>query len=335
METGRDGFFAPPLVCDVLLVPPATLKGNQAYDIVRREIVSCRLMPGTRFTETEVMERFAFGKASCRIALHAPDTGRLRRLDPAARLSGHAGHGAGRGRGLRPAHRAGAAGGAGRCGPGEPGAARTSRSGMPQAHPGRGRQPDRFLPRGQPQLPHGDRGSIRKPPPVPDALGPPRRDDPPRRPRLRRAGRAAQHRERPHRDDRASRRGRCRRRRRDRAAPRRDLPRDDHGEGDRQPARHRRRRGSRPPPGSGDVRRERRRTHPGQQVVRAARGRPAPGARRDRHRGSRRRDRRDPGGFGLRQEHAAQHHRRPDRAGRGRPAPRRHPVRAPFGTGAR
>ncbi|QZO02446.1 GntR family transcriptional regulator [Chenggangzhangella methanolivorans] len=47
----------------------ATLKGNQAYDLLRREIVSCRIMPGARFTEPEMMERFGLGKASLRIAL--------------------------------------------------------------------------------------------------------------------------------------------------------------------------------------------------------------------------------------------------------------------------
>ena len=53
----------------VVSVPDATRKANQAYDLMRREIVSCRLLPGTRFTEAEVMERFEMGKASCRIAL--------------------------------------------------------------------------------------------------------------------------------------------------------------------------------------------------------------------------------------------------------------------------
>lgn len=47
----------------------ATLRGNQAYDLLRREIVSCRIMPGARFTEPEMMERFGLGKASLRIAL--------------------------------------------------------------------------------------------------------------------------------------------------------------------------------------------------------------------------------------------------------------------------
>jgi DNA-binding GntR family transcriptional regulator len=53
----------------VLTTPLSTLKGSQAYDILRREIVSCRILPGTRFTEMEVMDRFQLGKASCRIAL--------------------------------------------------------------------------------------------------------------------------------------------------------------------------------------------------------------------------------------------------------------------------
>lgn len=53
----------------VLEIPNATLKGRQAYDLLRREIVSCRILPGTRFTEAELMERLEIGKASCRIAL--------------------------------------------------------------------------------------------------------------------------------------------------------------------------------------------------------------------------------------------------------------------------
>ena len=52
-----------------LAVPNSTLKGNQAYDLLRREIVSCRILPGMRFTEAELMEKFELGKASCRIAL--------------------------------------------------------------------------------------------------------------------------------------------------------------------------------------------------------------------------------------------------------------------------
>ncbi len=54
---------------DASTTPLAALKGDQAYHAIRREIVSCRILPGTRFTETEVMERFQLGKATCRIAL--------------------------------------------------------------------------------------------------------------------------------------------------------------------------------------------------------------------------------------------------------------------------
>jgi DNA-binding GntR family transcriptional regulator len=53
----------------VISIPDVTLKGNRAYDLLHREIISCRAMPGTRFTEPELMERFNCGKASLRIAL--------------------------------------------------------------------------------------------------------------------------------------------------------------------------------------------------------------------------------------------------------------------------
>ncbi|MGQ4274403.1 GntR family transcriptional regulator [Terrihabitans sp. B22-R8] len=51
-------------------MPAAALKGEQAYELLRSEIVLCRILPGTRFTELELMERYALGKATCRIALH-------------------------------------------------------------------------------------------------------------------------------------------------------------------------------------------------------------------------------------------------------------------------
>ncbi|MFL1874187.1 GntR family transcriptional regulator [Hansschlegelia beijingensis] len=54
-----------------------TLRGNQAYDLLRREIVSCRIMPGARFTEPEMMERLQVGKASLRIALQRLTEGGL------------------------------------------------------------------------------------------------------------------------------------------------------------------------------------------------------------------------------------------------------------------
>jgi DNA-binding GntR family transcriptional regulator len=52
-----------------LEIPIATLKGNQAYERLRREIISCRILPGSRFTEAELMDRLELGKATCRIAL--------------------------------------------------------------------------------------------------------------------------------------------------------------------------------------------------------------------------------------------------------------------------
>jgi len=58
-----------PALASVVEIPSSTLKGNQAYESLRREIISCRILPGTRFTEAELMERLDLGKASCRIAL--------------------------------------------------------------------------------------------------------------------------------------------------------------------------------------------------------------------------------------------------------------------------
>jgi DNA-binding GntR family transcriptional regulator len=55
----------------------STLRANHAYDLMRREIVSCRIMPGARFTEPELMERYGLGKASLRIALQRLTEGGL------------------------------------------------------------------------------------------------------------------------------------------------------------------------------------------------------------------------------------------------------------------
>lgn len=52
-----------------IVTPDAALRGNHAYELIRREIVSCRIMPGARVTEPELMGRFGLGKASLRIAL--------------------------------------------------------------------------------------------------------------------------------------------------------------------------------------------------------------------------------------------------------------------------
>jgi DNA-binding GntR family transcriptional regulator len=43
--------------------------GLAAYTALRRDILSCRLMPGALVTEGELMASYGFGKNSCRIAL--------------------------------------------------------------------------------------------------------------------------------------------------------------------------------------------------------------------------------------------------------------------------
>jgi DNA-binding GntR family transcriptional regulator len=43
--------------------------GDDAYSRIRRDIVSCRMMPGTKITEPELMASYVIGKSSCRIAL--------------------------------------------------------------------------------------------------------------------------------------------------------------------------------------------------------------------------------------------------------------------------
>ena len=47
----------------------ADSQGEAAYALIRREVLSCRLMPGVTVTEPELMARYGLGKSSCRIAL--------------------------------------------------------------------------------------------------------------------------------------------------------------------------------------------------------------------------------------------------------------------------
>ena len=54
---------------DAVSISDHALRGDQAYERLRLEIISCRLLPGSQLTEAEIMERFKVGKASCRIAL--------------------------------------------------------------------------------------------------------------------------------------------------------------------------------------------------------------------------------------------------------------------------
>ena len=54
---------------DNIVAQPDAVRANQAYDLLRREIVSCRILPGSHVTEPELMDRYSLGKASLRIAL--------------------------------------------------------------------------------------------------------------------------------------------------------------------------------------------------------------------------------------------------------------------------
>ena len=49
--------------------PDADSLANVAYAAIRRDILSCRLLPGVTVTEPELMDRYALGKSGCRIAL--------------------------------------------------------------------------------------------------------------------------------------------------------------------------------------------------------------------------------------------------------------------------
>jgi DNA-binding GntR family transcriptional regulator len=44
-------------------------QGDSAYARIRRDILSCLLMPGVNITEPGLMETYDIGKSSCRIAL--------------------------------------------------------------------------------------------------------------------------------------------------------------------------------------------------------------------------------------------------------------------------
>ncbi|NDL63411.1 GntR family transcriptional regulator [Acerihabitans arboris] len=43
--------------------------GDVAYIRIRQDILCCRLLPGSMITEPELMENYAIGKSSCRVAL--------------------------------------------------------------------------------------------------------------------------------------------------------------------------------------------------------------------------------------------------------------------------
>ncbi|MDQ6680867.1 MAG: GntR family transcriptional regulator [Pseudomonadota bacterium] len=54
---------------DAVCIGDHALRGDQAYERLRVEIISCRLLPGAQLTEAAIMDRFGLGKSSCRIAL--------------------------------------------------------------------------------------------------------------------------------------------------------------------------------------------------------------------------------------------------------------------------
>lgn len=48
---------------------PSALRGEDAYGRIRRDVLSCRFMPGATLTESQLMEHYGLGKSSCRVAL--------------------------------------------------------------------------------------------------------------------------------------------------------------------------------------------------------------------------------------------------------------------------
>ncbi|WP_244306650.1 GntR family transcriptional regulator [Paraburkholderia silvatlantica] len=45
------------------------LRGEDAYWRIRRDVLSCRFMPGATLTESQLMEHYGIGKSTCRVAL--------------------------------------------------------------------------------------------------------------------------------------------------------------------------------------------------------------------------------------------------------------------------
>ena len=57
------------LVSQSTIAPAVLSQGDAAYLALRHDILSCRLLPGVRVSEPELMKSYALGKSSCRIAL--------------------------------------------------------------------------------------------------------------------------------------------------------------------------------------------------------------------------------------------------------------------------
>ncbi|PTB18664.1 GntR family transcriptional regulator [Trinickia symbiotica] len=64
---------AEPALCDevseAVVSASAVSRGDDAYERIRRDILSCRFMPGSTLTESQLMSTYQIGKNSCRIAL--------------------------------------------------------------------------------------------------------------------------------------------------------------------------------------------------------------------------------------------------------------------------
>jgi len=61
---------APDPLVPLTSAPVSTvLRGDDAYERIRRDLLSCKLMPGSTVTESQLMAAYDIGKTSCRIAL--------------------------------------------------------------------------------------------------------------------------------------------------------------------------------------------------------------------------------------------------------------------------
>ena len=60
---------APPREAPQPETTEAVTRGNDAYARIRRDILSCHLMPGANTTESQLMSDYGIGKNSVRIAL--------------------------------------------------------------------------------------------------------------------------------------------------------------------------------------------------------------------------------------------------------------------------
>ena len=64
-----DDEFATPSLATLIPSAPAILRCDDAYERIRRDLLSCKLTPGSTVTESQLMSEYGIGKTSCRIAL--------------------------------------------------------------------------------------------------------------------------------------------------------------------------------------------------------------------------------------------------------------------------